>query len=214
MALLGYNRLGPLAVAKFLTDPIWYFYLYWLPKFFDERYHLGLSQHRPAAHCGLQRVGHRKRRWRMAATAFNKAGMSIAKARMFAMLVCACLILPIFISSQLSSLLVRGRHSQPGHRRASGLVCESLYHRLRYVPAQFRRSCCRYRWHGRLAGFRLIFVEYWMGSAISSRLRAVIFRGRYLVSRWTFIPAVAGARPKKSPCAKGVLSATREQGPQ
>ncbi|HEX4022658.1 MAG TPA: MFS transporter [Acidobacteriaceae bacterium] len=32
------------ALAKFLTDPVWWFYLYWLPKFLDTRYHLGLSQ--------------------------------------------------------------------------------------------------------------------------------------------------------------------------
>ena len=104
LALLGYRQTWAFAVAKFLTDPIWYFYLYWLPKFFDERYHLGLS------HIGLplivvynvSAVGSVAGGW--LPTSFNKAGMSIAKARMFAMLVCACLILPIFMSSRLSSL--------------------------------------------------------------------------------------------------------------
>lgn len=32
------------AVAKFLTDPVWWFYLYWLPKFLDSRFHIGLSR--------------------------------------------------------------------------------------------------------------------------------------------------------------------------
>ena len=31
-------------LAKFLTDPVWWFYLYWLPKFLDTHYHLSLSQ--------------------------------------------------------------------------------------------------------------------------------------------------------------------------
>ena len=103
-SLFGYRQTWAFAIAKFLTDPIWYFYLYWLPKFFDERYHLGLS------HIGLPLIivynvsafGSVAGGW--LPTAFNKAGMPIAKARMFAMLVCACLILPIFMSSALSSL--------------------------------------------------------------------------------------------------------------
>lgn len=103
-ALFAYKQTWAFAFAKFLTDPIWYFYLYWLPKFFDERYHLGLG------HIGLplivvynvSAVGSVAGGW--LPTAFHKAGMSIAKARMFAMFVCACLILPIFMSSRVSSL--------------------------------------------------------------------------------------------------------------
>jgi ACS family hexuronate transporter-like MFS transporter len=102
-SLLTFKQTWAFAIAKFLTDPIWYFYLYWLPKFFDERYHLGLSR------IGLpliivynvSAIGSIGGGW--LPTAFSKAGMPIAKARMFAMLVCACLILPIFLSSRLSS---------------------------------------------------------------------------------------------------------------
>jgi ACS family hexuronate transporter-like MFS transporter len=102
--LLVYKQTWAFAIAKFLTDPIWYFYLYWLPKFFDERYHLGLS------HIGLplivvynfSAIGSIGGGW--LPTAFHKAGMPIARARLSAMLVCACLILPIFLSGRLSSL--------------------------------------------------------------------------------------------------------------
>jgi ACS family hexuronate transporter-like MFS transporter len=102
--LLAYKQTWAYSAAKFLTDPIWYFYLYWLPKFFDERYHLGLS------HIGLpliivynfSAVGSIGGGW--LSTAFNKSGMPMAKARLSAMLVCACLILPILLSSRLSSL--------------------------------------------------------------------------------------------------------------
>src|SRR5580658_1735257 len=38
--LLRYRQLWAFPVAKFLTDPVWWFYLYWLPKFFDARYHV------------------------------------------------------------------------------------------------------------------------------------------------------------------------------
>jgi len=32
------------AIGKFLTDPIWWFYLFWLPKYLQETFHLTLSQ--------------------------------------------------------------------------------------------------------------------------------------------------------------------------
>ena len=102
--LLAYKQTWAYASAKFLTDPVWYFYLYWLPKFFDERYHLGLS------HLGLPLIivynfsalGSIGGGWFSAA--LHKAGMSMARARISAMFVCACMILPILLSSRLSSL--------------------------------------------------------------------------------------------------------------
>ncbi len=30
-------------MGKFLTDPIWGFYMFWLPKFFSERHKLSLG---------------------------------------------------------------------------------------------------------------------------------------------------------------------------
>jgi ACS family hexuronate transporter-like MFS transporter len=102
--LLAYRQTWAFAVAKFLTDPIWYFYLYWLPKFFDARYHLGLgSIGLPLIVVyNLSAVGSIGGGW--LPTAFNKAGMSMARARLSAMLVCASLILPIFLASRVSSL--------------------------------------------------------------------------------------------------------------
>jgi ACS family hexuronate transporter-like MFS transporter len=39
-ALLGKRQLGALAAAKLLTDPVWWFYLFWLPKFLDREHGL------------------------------------------------------------------------------------------------------------------------------------------------------------------------------
>ena len=41
--LLSFRQTWAYAGAKFLTDPIWYFYLFWLPKYLDARFHLGLG---------------------------------------------------------------------------------------------------------------------------------------------------------------------------
>ncbi|MEP6491483.1 MAG: MFS transporter [bacterium] len=42
--LIRYRQLWAFAIGKFMTDPIWWFYLYWLPKFLDARYGIKLAQ--------------------------------------------------------------------------------------------------------------------------------------------------------------------------
>ena len=42
-AFLGYRQTWAFAVGKLLADPVWWFYLYWLPKFLDARYNVKLS---------------------------------------------------------------------------------------------------------------------------------------------------------------------------
>jgi ACS family hexuronate transporter-like MFS transporter len=40
----GLRETWAFALGKFLTDPIWWFYLYWLPKFFSTKYGLSLTK--------------------------------------------------------------------------------------------------------------------------------------------------------------------------
>jgi ACS family hexuronate transporter-like MFS transporter len=42
-SLFRYRQTWAFAIGKFLTDPIWWFYLYWLPKFLDARYGIKLA---------------------------------------------------------------------------------------------------------------------------------------------------------------------------
>src|SRR5216684_3247321 len=44
LGLLGARQTWAFAVGKLLADPIWWFYLYWLPKFLDTRYGIKLAQ--------------------------------------------------------------------------------------------------------------------------------------------------------------------------
>jgi len=41
--LLRHRQTWAFAIGKFMTDPIWWFYLYWLPKFLDARYGIKLG---------------------------------------------------------------------------------------------------------------------------------------------------------------------------
>lgn len=38
--LLGFRQTWAFALGKFLTDPVWWFYLFWLPDFLDKQYQL------------------------------------------------------------------------------------------------------------------------------------------------------------------------------
>lgn len=101
--LLGYRQTWAFSIAKFLTDPIWWFYLFWLPKYFSARFHLDLS------HLGLpliliynmSAVGSIGGGWLPAP--FRKLGFSAAGARLGAMLFCACLVVPVFTIGHLHS---------------------------------------------------------------------------------------------------------------
>jgi ACS family hexuronate transporter-like MFS transporter len=98
--LLRYRQTWGFALAKFLTDPIWYFYLFWMPKFLDARFHLGL------AHLGLPLIVV----YNMSAAGsigggylpslLSTEGVSIQRARLRAMLLCACLAVPVFYAGR------------------------------------------------------------------------------------------------------------------
>jgi len=103
MRLLGYRQTWAFALAKFLTDPIWWFYLFWLPSYFSAKFNLNLS------HLGLpliliynmSAVGSIGGGWLPAP--FRKLGFSVVGARLTVMLVCACCVVPIFTLAHLQS---------------------------------------------------------------------------------------------------------------
>ncbi len=101
--LLSYRQTWAFSIGKFMTDPIWWFYLYWLPKFFDSRFHLGLSNlGLPLIIVyNLSTVGSIGGGWLPAV--LNRTGMTMVKARFAALLIPACLVLPIFFVGSLTT---------------------------------------------------------------------------------------------------------------
>jgi ACS family hexuronate transporter-like MFS transporter len=101
--LWSYRQTWAFALGKFMTDPIWWFFLFWLPSYFSSRFHLTL------AHLGLplvvvytaSTVGSIGGGW--LPVPFRKLGMSNAQARIGAMLVCACCVVPIYMAGHLHS---------------------------------------------------------------------------------------------------------------
>lgn len=90
--------------GKFLTDPVWYLFLFWLPDFFAKRHGLDLMSFGPPliAVYLLADVGSIGGGW--LSSWFIKRGMSVNAGRKLAMLICALCVLPIFAASTVSGL--------------------------------------------------------------------------------------------------------------
>jgi ACS family hexuronate transporter-like MFS transporter len=102
--LLRYRQAWGFMLGKFLTDPVWWFFLFWLPQYFNSRFKLDLS------HLGLplvvvyvcSTVGSVFGGW--LPRGFTHLGMPLKTARLTAMLTCACLIVPISVAGGLHSV--------------------------------------------------------------------------------------------------------------
>ena len=102
--LLGKKETWAFALGKFLIDPIWWMFLFWLPDFLGKRYHLDLKTFGPPliAIYLMSDVGSVAGGW--LSSRLMKAGWSINKSRKTTMLVCALLAVPVIFAANVSSL--------------------------------------------------------------------------------------------------------------
>jgi ACS family hexuronate transporter-like MFS transporter len=92
--ILNDRRTWAIAIAKALSDQVWWLLLFWTPDFFHRQFGLGLAQLGPplaviygCAAAGSVVAG-------LVSTRLIRAGVSIGRARKGAMLVCALLVTP------------------------------------------------------------------------------------------------------------------------
>ena len=147
LPLLKYRQTWAFCAGKFLTDPVWWFFLFWMPSYFSSKFHLDLS------HLGLpliivynaSAVGSIAGGWLPAP--FLRMGFS-PQARLAAMLLCACAVVPIFA---VNSSIRNGWLLPfcPCRRRPPGLVGKSAHHHVGYVSSQCRWLGHGHRRHGR-----------------------------------------------------------------
>ena len=92
------------ALGKFLIDPIWWMFLFWLPDFLGKRYGMDLKTFGPpiVAIYLLSDVGSVGGGW--LSSRLLKNGASINKARKLTMLVCALLAVPVMFASFADSV--------------------------------------------------------------------------------------------------------------
>ncbi|HEV8160735.1 MAG TPA: MFS transporter, partial [Pyrinomonadaceae bacterium] len=106
LRLLPHRQTWAFAAGKFLTDPVWWFFLFWLPKFLNENHGLTLTGLGiplviiyVAADFGSIGGGY-------LSSALIKRGWSVNAGRKTAMLVCALCVVPIIFAVYAKDLWV------------------------------------------------------------------------------------------------------------
>ena len=103
ISLLNFRQTWAFALGKFLTDPVWWFYLFWLPDFLDKEYHVsGTAVSLPIAMVyTMSSIGSIFGGWLPMNLVKNNWG--VFKARRFSMLIYAICVLPVVFAQWLGS---------------------------------------------------------------------------------------------------------------
>ena len=104
LRLLRLRETWAYALGKFLTDPIWWLYLFWLPDFLSKRYNLDLKSFGPplVAIYVLSDIGSVAGGW--GSSKLMQSGRTANVARKTTMLICALAVTPIVFAQFVSHL--------------------------------------------------------------------------------------------------------------
>ncbi|MGN6597173.1 MFS transporter [Sphingopyxis terrae] len=102
--LLGIRETWSYALGKFFIDPIWWFFLFWLPGYLFERYDMDLKTFGLplAAIYLISDFGSIAGGWM--SSRLIKAGRTPNFARKFTMFVCACCVVPVYFAQDIDSV--------------------------------------------------------------------------------------------------------------
>jgi ACS family hexuronate transporter-like MFS transporter len=104
LRLIPHRQTCAFAIGKYMTDPVWWLYLFWIPNFLRDKHKLDLSTVGPPliAIYLIADVGSVGGGW--LSSAFIKRGWTINRARKTTMLICALAVTPIVFLSQVTNL--------------------------------------------------------------------------------------------------------------
>lgn len=104
LTLFSYRQTYTFFVGKFLTDPIWYLYAFWLPDIFNKSFGVNVKQLGPpmVAVYMLASVGSIGGGWLSAH--FLRRGWSVNRSRKMTLLICALCVVPVFICARTHNL--------------------------------------------------------------------------------------------------------------
>ncbi|HWZ32735.1 MAG TPA: MFS transporter [Bryobacteraceae bacterium] len=104
--LLGHRQTWAFLIGKFMTDPIWWFFMFWLPKFLNSKHGLSISElgWPLVIVYNMATLGSIGGGW--LAARFLKRGWSANRARKTAMLTCAITVTPIIFAANVANVWV------------------------------------------------------------------------------------------------------------
>ena len=102
--LLAHRQTWAFVLAKFITDPVWWFYLFWIPDFLQREHGLALLQiGMPIVVIYLMAdAGSVAGGW--LSSSLIRHGRTVNASRKFAMLICAISVVPVVFAPKLASL--------------------------------------------------------------------------------------------------------------
>jgi len=102
--LLRHRQTWAFAIGKFMTDPIWWLYLFWVPDFLFRNYGLDLTRIGPpvVAIYLVADVGSIAGGW--LSSSLIKRGWTVNAGRKTAMLICALCVVPIVFAARANNL--------------------------------------------------------------------------------------------------------------
>ena len=155
--LLGYRQTWSFFWGKFLTDGIWWFYLFWLPDYLNKQFGMTHEQVMMPTFIvyGVAIIG--SVYGGSIPMTLIKKGMAVYKARMLAMFLIAVAPLTVLATQYFGNVDQFGKMGRRAGRRddlhrrcrASGVVGKSVHHRVRHVPEKNRRLGHGHWRHGR-----------------------------------------------------------------
>ncbi len=94
------------AIGKFLTDPIWWFYLFWLPRYLQSTFHLSITTNRipVVVVYVISTVGSIGGGW--ISSKLLSIGRTANVSRKTAMLICALCVVPVFAAPFIHNLWI------------------------------------------------------------------------------------------------------------
>ncbi len=104
MKIIRVKETWAYAIGKFLIDPIWWMFLFWLPDFLSKRYQLDLKSFGPPL-VGiylLSDVGSVAGGW--LSSSMIKRGFSVNRARKLTMLICGIAVVPVPLAAYADSV--------------------------------------------------------------------------------------------------------------
>ncbi len=105
-SLIAHRQTWAFLIGKFMTDPIWWFFLFWMPKFLNTKHGLTLSElgWPLVIIYNMATIGSVAGGWLPAQ--FFKKGWTANRARKTAMLICALAVTPIVFAATAKNLWV------------------------------------------------------------------------------------------------------------
>jgi ACS family hexuronate transporter-like MFS transporter len=178
--LLTYPQAWAFAIGKFLTDPLWWFYMSWFPNFLNEHHGLNLSHLGPplVVIYSMSGLGSLLGGW--LSSAMLKSGYSVNAARKTGLFVPSLIVVPVVFAAHVQSLwvaVILMGLATAGHQGFSS----NLY---TLVSDMFPKRAC-----GSIAGLGGFFGYF--GATLFMPLTGLIV-GRWTHQNYTTLFVIAG----------------------